>query len=102
MGYRLNRLNEPGFMAVSKPMQTEFGIHHRLESSAPVSFYNNFFRSSYFVSVCIVVQECLFVLSGILNLRNNRREDPDGGSLRTETESPRTLTNVVSTSGLSN
>ena len=32
MGYRLNRLDEPIFMAVSKPMQTEFGIHHRLES----------------------------------------------------------------------
>ena len=32
MGYRLNRLDEPVFMAVSKPMQTEFGIHHRLES----------------------------------------------------------------------
>ena len=32
MGYRLNRLDEPVFMAVSKPMQTEFGIHHILES----------------------------------------------------------------------
>ena len=32
MGYRLNRLDEPVFMAVSKPMQTEFGIHLRLES----------------------------------------------------------------------
>ena len=32
MGYCLNRLDEPILMAVSKPMQTEFGIHHRLES----------------------------------------------------------------------
>ena len=32
MGYRLNRLDEPVFMAVSKPLLTEFGIHHRLES----------------------------------------------------------------------
>ena len=32
MGYRLNRLDEPVFMAVPKPMLTEFGIHHRLES----------------------------------------------------------------------
>ena len=32
MGYRLNHLDEPVFMAVSKPMQTEFGIHNRLES----------------------------------------------------------------------
>ena len=32
MGYRLNRLDEPVFMVVPKPMLTEFGIHHRLES----------------------------------------------------------------------
>ena len=34
MGYRLNRLDEPVFMAVSKPLLTEFGIYHRLESCA--------------------------------------------------------------------
>ena len=38
MGYRLNFLDEPVFMAVSKPMQTEFGIHHRLESCATYHF----------------------------------------------------------------
>ena len=32
MGYRLNRLDETVFMTVSKPLLTEFGIHHRLES----------------------------------------------------------------------
>ena len=32
MGYRLNRLDEPVFMAVSKSLLTEFGIDHRLES----------------------------------------------------------------------
>ena len=32
MGYRLNCLDEPVFMAVPKPMLTEFGIHYRLES----------------------------------------------------------------------
>ena len=32
MGYHLNRLDEPVFMAGPKPMWTEFGIHHRLES----------------------------------------------------------------------
>ena len=32
MGYRLNRLDEPVFIAGPKPMLTEFGIHHRLES----------------------------------------------------------------------
>ena len=30
--YGLNRLDEPVFMAVPKPMLTEFGIHCRLES----------------------------------------------------------------------
>ena len=34
MGYRFNRLDEPVFMAGPKPMQTEFGIHHGLESCA--------------------------------------------------------------------
>ena len=32
VGNRLNRLDEPVFIAVSKPLLTEFGIHHRLES----------------------------------------------------------------------
>ena len=32
MGYRLNRLDEPVFIEVSKPLLTEFGIHYRLES----------------------------------------------------------------------
>ena len=32
MGHRLNRLDEPVFMAVSRPLLTAFGIHHRLES----------------------------------------------------------------------
>ena len=32
MGYRLNRLDEPILIAVSKSLLTEFGIHLRLES----------------------------------------------------------------------
>ena len=32
MGYHLNRNVKPVFTAVSKPLLTEFGIHHRLES----------------------------------------------------------------------
>ena len=32
MGYGLNRLDEPVFITVSKPLLTEFGIHHRLEN----------------------------------------------------------------------
>ena len=32
MGYRLNCLDEPVFMTVSKPLLTDLGIHHRLES----------------------------------------------------------------------
>ena len=34
VGYHLNRLDEPVFIAVSKPLLTEFGIHFRLESCA--------------------------------------------------------------------
>ena len=33
----LNRLDEPIFMAVSKPLLTEFGIHQRLESCVLVN-----------------------------------------------------------------
>ena len=36
MGYRLNHLDEPVSMAVSKPLLTEFRIHHRLESCESV------------------------------------------------------------------
>ena len=32
MGYCLNHLDEPVFIAVTKLMLTDFGIHHRLES----------------------------------------------------------------------
>ena len=32
MGYRGYHLDEPVLIAVSKPLLTEFGIHHRLES----------------------------------------------------------------------
>ena len=32
MGYRLNCQDEPVLIAVSKPLLTEFGINHRLES----------------------------------------------------------------------
>ena len=39
MGYRLNRLDEPVFIEVSKPLLTEFGIHLRLESCDGVFDY---------------------------------------------------------------
>ena len=38
MGYRLNRLTEPVFIAVSKRLLTEFGIHYILESCALQTF----------------------------------------------------------------
>ena len=37
MGYRLNGLYELVFMAGTKPMRTEFGILHRLESCVYLS-----------------------------------------------------------------
>ena len=36
MGYRLNRLDESVLIAVSKPLLTEFEIHHRLENCGEV------------------------------------------------------------------
>ena len=36
MGYRLNRLDELVFMAMSKPLLTEFGIHHSLGSCGTI------------------------------------------------------------------
>ena len=41
MGYRLNRLDEPVFIAVSKPMLTEFGIHYGLESCAELYMFSS-------------------------------------------------------------
>ena len=35
MGHLLYRLDEPVLIAVSKPLLTEFGIHHRLENCEP-------------------------------------------------------------------
>ena len=43
MGHRLNRLDELVLIAVSKPLLTEFGIHHRLESCDDVCNMNVFF-----------------------------------------------------------
>ena len=48
MGYCLNCLDEPVFIAVSKPLLTEFGIHHRLESCVsdipfPISLSSPFY-----------------------------------------------------------
>ena len=37
MGYHLNRLDEPVFTAVPKPLQTEFSINYRLESCGKLS-----------------------------------------------------------------
>ena len=37
MGYRLNRLDGPVFMAGPKPILTEFGIHQSLESFGVVN-----------------------------------------------------------------
>ena len=39
MGYRLKSLDEPVFVAVPKPMLTEFGILYRLESCVPQTFF---------------------------------------------------------------
>ena len=48
----MNRLDEPVFMAGQKPMQTEFGIHLRLESCEP-----NKFEARQFSSEGVVVKK---------------------------------------------
>ena len=42
MGYRLNRHDELVFMAVSKPLLNEFGIHHTLKSCEMISVSGRF------------------------------------------------------------
>ena len=47
MGYRLNRLDEPVFMAGPKPLRTEFGIHLRLESCDNECLFKIYFTISF-------------------------------------------------------
>ena len=55
MGYHLNRLDEPVFMAVSKPLLTEVGIHHRLESCDTVKFEFMVVRADTFLDLKALV-----------------------------------------------
>ena len=57
MGYRLNCLDEPIFMAVSKPLLTEIGIHHRLESCVKENYVS---EDPYFlpIQLSLVAREC--------------------------------------------
>ena len=48
MGYRLNRLDEPVLIAVSKRMLTEFGIHYRLESCELLSIVSKCYPAHLF------------------------------------------------------
>ena len=64
MGYRLNRLDEPVFMAVPKPMLTELGIHYRLESCDWFKINNSLERylsqeQLIFFFFCKVIDMCL-------------------------------------------
>ena len=55
MGYRLNCRDEPVFMAVQKPVLTEFGIHYRLESYAYLrSLCDLFGRDDGILKCCFV------------------------------------------------
>ena len=60
MGYRLNRLGDPLFMAgSSKPMRTEFGIHLRLESCDQVLLLICLFNRPHNDSLVPEIQEIL-------------------------------------------
>ena len=54
MGYRLNRIDKSVFMAVSKPLLTEFGIYHKLESR--VLFHHPDIRGFIWLTLGIVGQ----------------------------------------------
>ena len=58
--YRLNRLDEPVFMAVPKPMLSEFGIHNSLESCDALS---TLVMDHWF---CLIIHGCTLQVSAIL------------------------------------
>ena len=74
MGYRLNRLDEPVFMAGPKPMRTEFGIHQRLESCGDhkgffpcCNFYEGFMSGGIIAgTVLCLFYSMEFLSSGVL------------------------------------
>ena len=59
MGYCLNRLDEPVFIAVSKPLLTEFCIHHRLESCGLFYCWNILATCSVFQGASFQRIECI-------------------------------------------
>ena len=62
MGYHLNSLDEPVFIAVSKPLLSEFGIHLRLGSCE--IYYKNCFHSSSLINDVCLVGKLSFRLGG--------------------------------------
>ena len=62
MGYHLNRLDEPFFIAVSKPLLTEFGIDLRLESCE--TFLQTLHLDEYFVKIVPNFHVLVIVISG--------------------------------------
>ena len=66
MGYHLNRLDEAVFMAVSKPLLTEFGIPLGLESCVATSLILFSFARSLFVKMTLpgdIVLACMSLCS---------------------------------------
>ena len=59
MGYHLNCLDELVFMAGPKPMQTEFGIHQRLEScvlfSPLLTNFPFFSKRNVIMLLCVII-----------------------------------------------
>ena len=70
MGYRLNRLHEPVFMAVSKPLLTEFGIHHRLESCEGLKKKNQRFSLSFSGKGCKYCMDNIPGMAAFMNLNS--------------------------------
>ena len=68
MGYRLNCLDKPVFIAVSKPLLTEFGIYHRLESCV-------LGRVSHHLTSVRLIRDCS-VIEGEMTLPDSRKMGP--------------------------
>ena len=67
MGYCLNCLDEPVFIAVSNPILTEFDIHYRWESCAMLAGVHYPYETIMYESNHIPLRGCwMFIGKGIL------------------------------------
>ena len=71
----MNRLDEPVFMAVSKPLLTEFGIHPRLESCALGLSFDFLKGKEIFCSIELKIGICFAVIEISASFFHSRVSD---------------------------